>query len=941
MTTLQFNGDLSLWLGLTAAFIVAVGSWFYYRRESHQLPHSLRWILPLLRSTAFLLGVLVLTGPALHHRKTTGELGQVRIYLDSSASMTMLDQHMSSGRKLLIAEKLGWIPPGTIETGLLTIADEWRGACETGHSQLGAITLPPDAADSPDNNEEPPPESEDGPVIDLGKLDQIRNSVHKTLSELTNQMPAPLQQQLMEQVLTPLESIPTDNPADAAKSVARLHELMAAATAVELELQNAFEQQIQESITAGDSTMETALALFDDTPRWQRAVAGLTGGIRDQEVDASSGVVNELRQAHDIRLFVLNGKEATERPATEWESLTPSDRVESQFSRITDLSTGVVKTGEVTSGTERGHGHQAIVLVTDGQHNSGPTPLQTARILGSQGIPFFVVSTGASREAQDLAVVDLEHPDLTFQKDRVRGVMVIRDKVTQGTQFVAEIRHGDTVLWREQLSAMNIPERRVEFDFSVDQVVEDLRQLQNTDVDAHMIPLELEASVSAAPNESELSNNQQSMRMAVMTDGYRLLILDGRSRWETRYLRNVFTRDEQWAVSSIVAGVGTDQPDLPRGEETGQFPSRRDLLFAYDLIILGEVDPNLFQPHELEWIRDFADVRGGGVIFVDGNRRRLEQLESTAVAGMLPVEWSADSLLTRPTGIQLTERGIQNPALKLSTDESDNEQFWTELPPPRRVTRVTALPGAEVLAEAVFASENHPLMVTRLFGAGRVLYFSSDESWRWRYKTADTWHQRFWNQIARYVMPRPFASSDDYVSVDTGAISYQSGESVDIRVRLLDLEGRPAVDASVEALLWKDGKVVSTVNLPADSQVPGIYRGRSAGLIEGNYEVTVRAAGYSESALKARGEFVVLPPDTGEMSQTGANEALLRQVADASGGKFLREEEIGSLPSLLSPFSGGRVEEGDTPLWDSYWWFAVILTLLTIEWGLRKRAGLL
>ena len=34
-------------------------------------------------------------------------------------------------------------------------------------------------------------------------------------------------------------------------------------------------------------------------------------------------------------------------------------------------------------------------------------------------------------------------------------------------------------------------------------------------------------------------------------------------------------------------------------------------------------------------------------------------------------------------------------------------------------------------------------------------------------------------------------------------------------------------------------------------------------------------------------------------------------------------------------------EEGDTPLWDSYWWFAVILTLLTIEWGLRKRAGLL
>jgi hypothetical protein len=61
----------------------------------------------------------------------------------------------------------------------------------------------------------------------------------------------------------------------------------------------------------------------------------------------------------------------------------------------------------------------------------------------------------------------------------------------------------------------------------------------------------------------------------------------------------------------------------------------------------------------------------------------------------------------------------------------------------------------------------------------------------------------------------------------------------------------------------------------------------------------------------------------------------------ASGGMFLREEDISRLPELLSPFSSGRVVESETLIWQSYWWFAAIVMLLTVEWVLRKRGGLL
>ncbi len=190
-------------------------------------------------------------------------------------------------------------------------------------------------------------------------------------------------------------------------------------------------------------------------------------------------------------------------------------------------------------------------------------------------------------------------------------------------------------------------------------------------------------------------------------------------------------------------------------------------------------------------------------------------------------------------------------------------------------------------------------------------------------------------------MPQPFAVRSDYLALDTGNVSYASGEPVPVRIRLLAEDGQPNSAAVVDALVWKDGRVVSTISLKPDEEVPGIYRGQITPLADGNYEVSIQASGYGESALAARSTFVVQPPATKERDETAANELLLRQMAGQSGGAFLREEDLAKLPELLRPLSNGRVVESETLLWQSYWWFAAIVLLLTGEWILRKRAGLL
>ena len=252
-----------------------------------------------------------------------------------------------------------------------------------------------------------------------------------------------------------------------------------------------------------------------------------------------------------------------------------------------------------------------------------------------------------------------------------------------------------------------------------------------------------------------------------------------------------------------------------------------------------------------------------------------------------------------------------------------------------------ALPGAETWLEAVTGETRSAAAVFRRYGAGKTLYLAFDESWRWRYKVGDLYHQKFWNQAAKFVMESPFAVHDKFVSLDSGALNYEPGATAEIRTRILDAQGRAMPRAKAEAWLMREGRKVATIALTADENETGIYRGRTAPLTDGDYEVRVRVEGLPDAEMKARTGFAVRRESTGELAELNCNEPLLRELAANSGGRYFREEELGSLIERLKPLSQGRVVETETVLWQSWWWFGTVLALLALEWGLRKRAGMM
>ena len=381
-----------------------------------------------------------------------------------------------------------------------------------------------------------------------------------------------------------------------------------------------------------------------------------------------------------------------------------------------------------------------------------------------------------------------------------------------------------------------------------------------------------------------------------------------------------------------------------RGAEFGKFPGSVEELFAYEVVIIGDVHKSWFTEEELGWLANFPGERAGGLVFMDGVRGNIRSFLGTPLGDVLPVNWFDDGKKEIPAKLVLAPEGeLLNP-LRFVPASKENAAIWESLRPPHWMAKTIMLPGGELLVEAEMKDGTRiPAMVSRRFGAGKVFYAASDQLWRWRYDVADRYHQRFWMQLVNWVAEPPFSVKGARVSLGTDEFIYPENGIASFRVRLRSDSGKPMSDADLVAVLIRDGEEIAEYALEADENGGGIYRGRSAELGPGDYEIAVRQKRTfgSDVDFDERVRIKVDEPPNHELDALSMNQGLLEGMAKNAGGAFFLEEEAGALVGLLDSIDRKKVISSQTELWSSYWWLIPVVLLLTAEWIFRKRAGML
>ena len=723
--------------------------------------------------------------------------------------------------------------------------------------------------------------------------------------------------------------------------------------------------------------------------RIRRAIRLLTGselGITDEDTSDSvfPGLVDQLSDTHTLEvisfdsntpnlLWASGADEESDRDGTSsFASLEAAIGAELSLSRGArtnlaapldvygmELDTNGGQDTKLKNDEGSTQSRSAIVLMTDGQHNLGESPVLMAERLSLAGAKVMTLGFGSDEEPSDLGIASIEYPDNVAADGMLSGTLSVKHAGVFGKPVTLRIEHSGETVW-EQVTTLpaqpvgdpagSMQNKTVEIPFEIDvaPMAESARKGSPRGVSRDAVALDLVASVqmdvidSASLNGNAVldENNAMSFRVAASTRDRRLLIVDGSSRWETRYLRNVFGRDPAWQVDAVFAGVGTDRPTLVRGPNAGEFPSTLEAISSYDAIVLGEIPPEQWNKSDTALVKEYVS-RGGGLIVIDGQYGRVDDLATKHLSEIVPVRIKLGQTTQPVSNVSLTSIGRDHPALSLSSSLQQDEQIWENLPAPQYAIKTEPQPGGEVWASVHFEDGSEsPWIVTRLFGAGRVFYFASDQTWRWRYKVADDIHARFWNQMLGAVMQPPYSASDSFVAIGTDKVQYDVGESSIVRVRLQDPNGKPLGDATVDALLLSSDRVVATVPLRVDNRDRGTYQGQTAPLPKGEYEVRIRASGFDSSALQATTPIWVGSPEHVELRRLRLDRETLTQIASAGGGEYFHESEADKLLESLKPLSSGSVIETDYLVWQSFYWFWLIVGLLTMEWLLRKRAGL-
>jgi hypothetical protein len=615
-----------------------------------------------------------------------------------------------------------------------------------------------------------------------------------------------------------------------------------------------------------------------------------------------------------------------------------------------------------------------IVLLTDGQHNSGPPPGAKARELGERKVPIYPIAVGAKKAPPDTAIVSLRGPNHTVFKD-VEAVIDVKVKIAglpAGEYLVVLVREGkEKKLLAEKTIQHDGKDRLYTESFPVK-----MDEAGTQTVTATIKPVNNEVK------EARLDNNRLATTISVADDRAKVLVVDGEARWELHYLATALQRDRLVDLKTVVF----EQPRLNErlsaadlesmGSPAQQWPTGPDALAGYQCIVLGDVSPEKLPLAERQRLERYVADAGGTLIILAGKRfmplafpDSLPSGEADPLRRLLPIE--VPRVLAPQTGfpLTLTRAGRETRFMELTSEREDNDLLWAGHPHPWGwAITGKAKPGATTLAGWLDpADEKLPLterekrqaiFVRHNYGFGRVMLVGVDSTWRWRYKVGDDYHHRFWGQVLRWAAAdKPLVVGNRFVRFGTPQPVYRPGDAVEIVTRLNDTLGpiKPDLLAGARVVRLPDDpagqeKQLALVPLLKRAAQPRVLEGKLRDLPAGRYAVELAIPDMADRLMTQpekgkeskplRALFTMLPPESKEAIDLEVNRALLDDLANQSGGKVFTPEDASELVKLLTKQSVPQVEHHEQRMWQWWGFLVAVVVLLTLEWAGRKLAGL-
>jgi hypothetical protein len=655
-------------------------------------------------------------------------------------------------------------------------------------------------------------------------------------------------------------------------------------------------------VTATDTT-----AAADTTAALRRAARRALDGIGEQALPKDARV----------HFFGFSGGALRRLPGPSANGPAPFDSLRFDGTR-TNLSAAIEGAREQLQGQNL----RAVVLASDGQYNAGRNPLYEA---DRSPVPLHTVVLGDTSRRRDVVLRRAAANDLAYTDTEVP----VRIRVQ--AEGYAD-RPVQVSLWdgAERLDAQRLPLP----DGSAAQTAE----LTFTPKEAGL--KRLTASVAHLDGEATHRNNTQPVSLRVLDQQRQVLLLGAAPGPSFASTRRLLDNDRAAEVTARI----------PR--QSGQFYGGAlpdSLADAFDVAVLAGFPGEAVAPPAARRVAR-AIENGLPALFLLSRQTDLPALQQQ-FADALPAAPEQMRSSSVPATFAPTAAGRRHPIFDVPQQVAGAApgDAWTRLPPLRKnQTRWQPAPDARTLATAEVrgVDTGDPLLLVRRRSGQRSAMLLGSGTWRWATlpaslsEVAPLWP----SLLSGLVQWTSAAENDRPVRVQPARPTFAGGQPVRLTGEVYDSALDPVEGASVEVVLTggPSDENAKRYSLQMRSLGEGRYALEAPALPPGRYEYEATATKENRTLGADRGAFAV-GRATREYRHTRANAALMRQIAERSGGSFHLAAGASPLPEQIARAGLEPLVERtprETRLWERYGFLVAALLLLGAEWVLRRRSGM-
>ncbi len=575
--------------------------------------------------------------------------------------------------------------------------------------------------------------------------------------------------------------------------------------------------------------------------------------------------------------------------------------------------------------TTLGGRHAAAVLLSDGNVGWRNAP--------AQSIPVITVPMGDPAGYRDILIKDIKAPPLGF-----RGREIVIDVTVKSYGFASV-----TLPIMLKDSGKLLTAKDIHLNGSPVEVTASLSFIPDT-----VGRKNVSVSVPRQVGENLVDNNQIDFSINVVRDKIRILMVSGTPSVNYRFMRTAFKSDPSIdLLSFVILRTPSDILNVATHEQS-LIPFPVETLFtrelaSFDLVIFDNFNYSLYlRPEYLENLQNFVKA-GGGFAMIGGPNIFNEGRDGLSpIADMLPARFGNEKVYRRdsPVRVRLSRAGARHPIMRISDDFSqeglDQGRFWQEMPPLDGINLMNAGRSALVLIESADGIP-WPILTVSSHGKGRALALATDYSWKWYMgmvaaERGNQMYLRLVHRMVRWLTRDPGLDPVQITLPETGVIA---GREVDVRIAVQGADPSAGLETTASVSVYNPAGVKIASKLESLSE-SGEYLVSFQAETGGAYRLAVETpAGQQEDTLVVAG-----PQDR---LDAAPDHDVLKKIADATGGRYMSsaDELAGVIEEYARKTEGRFVEEKKLPLWATPFVMAAVLGLLSLEWFLRRRWGLI